>query len=1182
MSDLSEAQIRLQIRQLEQQLLHKQQQQQQQQQQQRAKSQPAQATEIPAADAKAAKAELSESKEGPSVLHIAPAATESSATTPTTDSSPRSSFTPNGRLIIVTNRLPMSVSKKKVDKSKLSPQPTVTCDSCGSECVAHRKPGKGKSTEDEEERKQREAAEEEARGWSFSLSSGGLVSALNGVKGLTMTWIGWPGGEIEDPIDQRIVTSKLHDKGCVPVFLTKDVADAYYNGFSNAILWPLMHYIQPPIEVIQGADSLYAAYEAANRKFAQVVLNEYKDGDVVWVHDYHLFLLPALLRAKKPMMKIGFFLHTPFPSSEIYKTLPWREELLNGVLSCDLIGFHTHDYARHFRSACTRVLGLQCNQEGVELGGGGFAQVSCFPIGIDPDRFLEALQSPAVQKHHADFEREFRGKKVILGIDRLDYTKGISHKLFAMERFLQRNPEWIGKCVLVQIAVPSRQDVTEYQKLSRKCHELVGRINGKYGTLTDAPIHFLDTSISFERMCALYRVADTAIVTSVRDGMNLVSYEYIICQTNDEKAGVLILSEFAGAAQSLGAGAISVNPWDLNQLSDAIRYALTMSGEERMDHHAFAFQLVKKHTAQYWAESFLQALYSSAPSLHPSVVPPKLDVNEVVTAFKQARHRVIISGLVGTLTYKRLKGMSLNMNSQRFRLMSRSSPGLMKLVHRIAGDPFTTFIVLTSRSQSMCERVLGESDAWLAAENGYFLKRGQEQPWQTVFENVDVSWMDEVNQVFTYFTERTPRSFIEQKSTYISWHYHDCDEVFGEKQARDLLLHLMAGPLANTPTQIINHSKIIQVRPIGVAKGFLAEKLITELEAKRGPVDFVLCMGNFMQVDEDIFSSFYGEDKRKVLPSTRQRGTSVVEEGPVDQPYGLQRHNSFSALTPSTPFRSLEANHDSSASVSPSELSHSRRPSISSQASTPSQTQAQAQTPSQAQLQAQFNYPSPGPLSRSKSDESGLTLSTIAGLVAGDRARDLPTATNTSTYLALSSPLSDSPFAGTASVAPLTTSHKQSHREQGDDNDDKFTPLPLDINLRSNFSLPESASATLSSSSRSSRSGSEAVEEDDEDDEIQPPPRLSIPTPSSLSRRTSNTSFPNVNINGQRRKERTVFTVTVGKKQSRARYLLESMGEVEKLLDGLSQTLPGATPRSTRSRLPHSHSMSALNQFENV
>jgi len=467
--------------------------------------------------------------------------------------------------------------------------------------------------------------------YHFKMSSGGLVSALSGFKkSLNFTWIGWPGFFI--PLkDRPIVDKRLKEEySCQAVYLDDDVADRHYNGFSNSILWPLFHY--HPGEMNFDEEN-WLAYRQANMQFAEAVRPHVTPGAMVWVQDYHLMLLPMLLRGlidgpgagsaseeylkltegitvsaptpnapRTPDVKIGFFLHTPFPSSEIYRILPVRREILLGVLYCDLIGFHTYDYARHFLSSCTRILNLPTMPNGVEFEG-RLAHVGTFPIGIEPSSFIDNLKKQSVQDRIQQLEQRFNGVKVIVGVDRLDYIKGVPQKLHALELFLTQHPEWIGKVVLVQLAVPSRQDVEEYQNLRATVNELVGRINGRFGTVEFMPIHFMHKSLTFDELCALYAVSDVCLVSSTRDGMNLVSYEYIACQ--QARQGAMILSEFAGAAQSLN-GSIVVNPWDSQQVADAIHEAVTMDAATRAENHRKLFKYVNKYSASFWGSSFIK------------------------------------------------------------------------------------------------------------------------------------------------------------------------------------------------------------------------------------------------------------------------------------------------------------------------------------------------------------------------------------------------------------------------------------------------------------------------------------------------------------------------------------------------------------------------------------------------
>ncbi|KAI9725112.1 MAG: Trehalose-6-P synthase/phosphatase complex synthase subunit [Chrysothrix sp. TS-e1954] len=460
--------------------------------------------------------------------------------------------------------------------------------------------------------------------FSFKMSSGGLVSGLSGLSRTTaFQWYGWPG--IEVPEDEvGLLKSRLKEEhNAVPVMMSDDLADKHYNGFSSefflqpkssrntnttykdSILWPLFHYHPGEITFDEAA---WEAYQEANRIFAQAIAPEVQDGDTIWIHDYHLMLLPQLLRQElgstRSNVKYGFFLHTPFPSSEIYRILPVRREILEGVLQSDLIGFHTYDYARHFLSSCSHVLNLSTTPNGVGYRG-RFVTVGAFPIGIDPQKFDETLKKPKVQSRIAALEGKFEGLKLIVGVDRLDYIKGVPQKLHAFEVFLTEHPEWVGKVVLVQVAVPSRQDVEEYQNLRAVVNELVGRINGRFGTVEFTPIHFMHKSLDFDELVALYAVSDVCLVSSTRDGMNLVSYEYIA--TQQKKHGALILSEFTGAAQSLN-GSIVVNPWNIDELATAVYEAVTASEASRTVNFQKLRKYVNKYTSAWWGKTFVSEL----------------------------------------------------------------------------------------------------------------------------------------------------------------------------------------------------------------------------------------------------------------------------------------------------------------------------------------------------------------------------------------------------------------------------------------------------------------------------------------------------------------------------------------------------------------------------------------------
>ncbi len=449
----------------------------------------------------------------------------------------------------------------------------------------------------------------------FSMSSGGVVAGLAGLA-KTM-WYGWPGAQVPNDQVAYLKERLLNEHGAVPIFMDDELSDRHYNRFSNGILWPVLHYHLGHFTLFD--EPAWDGYNEANRLFAREIAKDVQDNDLIWIHDYHLMLLPAMLReelnkgypCRRKNITIGFFLHTPFPSPEIYRVLPVCDKILHGVLHCDLIGFHTYDYMRHFLSSCASVLGLSTTPNSVEFQG-KLVTVGVFPIGTDPDKFSQGKKKKNVIKRMETLRKKFKDVKIIVGIDRLDYIKGIPQKLYALEAFLTGHPEWVGKVVLVQVAVPSRQDLKEYRDLHAVVSELVGRINSEFGTVDFMPIHFIHKSVSFDELAALYSMSDVCLVSSTRDGMNLVSYEYIACQ--QERHGVLILSEFTGAAQFLKDGALIVNPWNTEELADSIHTAVTMDNEQRLINYRKLAEYVNKRTTACWGTSFVAELRRAACS----------------------------------------------------------------------------------------------------------------------------------------------------------------------------------------------------------------------------------------------------------------------------------------------------------------------------------------------------------------------------------------------------------------------------------------------------------------------------------------------------------------------------------------------------------------------------------------
>ncbi|KAJ2263353.1 Trehalose-6-P synthase/phosphatase complex synthase subunit [Coemansia sp. RSA 376] len=683
--------------------------------------------------------------------------------------------------------------------------------------------------------------EQKGSEWSFKLSSGGLVSALSGLKReMSFTWVGWPGKDFG--ADDRVkIDSLLKENACSAVYLDDETAELYYNGFANSILWPLFHY--HPGEMMF-EETAWDAYQRANEAFAQSLAAVVKDGDLVWIQDYHLMLLPRMLRglldsSGRRGVKIGWFLHTPFPSSELYRILPVRRQILEGVLAADLLGFHTYDYARHFLSSCTRILGLQTAGDSVDAGG-RVVRVGTFPIGIDPSKFSEALATAEVRARLGELERRFAGERVIVGVDRLDYIKGVPQKLLAFEQFLSQRGDGAERVVLVQVAVPSRGDVEEYRQLIGSVNELVGRINGRFGTIEYTPIHFLHRSVGFAELVALYAVADVCLITSTRDGMNLVSYEYVASQA--QRHGVLVLSEFAGAAQSLD-GAVIVNAWNIEEVAAALALALAMPAAQREASFRTLHRYVAKHTAAYWGTSFIAELTRVRHAADAAALLPPLPAADAAAAFRRAAKRLVVLDYDGTLSATRT-----------IPEFARPSPLALRTLQRLAGAALV--YVVSGRTRADMDRWFRGVDVGLAAEHGLFYRHppaaalGAE--WRSLPAPADPLWRDAVLPLLQHYAERTPGSFVEMKEAGVTWHFRNADPEFGEWQANELRANLER-VLAHRPLNIVNANKAVEVRPARVDKPAAVRAIVAELAGTTTPVDFCLAAGDG-RADEPVFA----------------------------------------------------------------------------------------------------------------------------------------------------------------------------------------------------------------------------------------------------------------------------------------------------------------------------------------
>ncbi len=690
-------------------------------------------------------------------------------------------------------------------------------------------------------------------------SGGGLASALRAVEGVR-AWIGWPGGPVEAS-RRAAVTQQLQDQGLAPLYLSADEERYYYVCMCNGTLWPLLHYFPGRIEFDERA---WPAYEAVNRRFATKILEQAQPDDVVWVHDFHLMLLPQLLRAERPDLRIGFFLHVPFPSQELWRILPQREELLRGLLGADYVGFHTAEYLRHFRNACARVLGVQVDPDSLAVDGRRIA-VGVDPLGPDVGMFVEQLQGDAVPQHLAQFEERWQQRRLVLGVERLDYSKGILHKLQAFERLLEREPERREDTVMLQVLVPSRQENESYRSLLREIERAVGRINGRFGTPGRMPLEFLHRSIDPPELAALYRFATVCLVTPIRDGMNLVAHEFVLCQGHDRPAdsfarGTLVLSEFAGAALSL-TRSLQVNPWDIRGLSEWLGVALRMPAAERAERTREMYERVVQLDSSRWAQRFLGRLDRAATHNREHRPKPLHDDERrrLIARFAAAPRRRLFLDYDGTLR-------EITQRPEQ----AAPTPAILGLLRRLGTLEHTDLHLVSGRQRTTMATWFGELPIHLCAEHG-FAQRNPAGEWH-VADAIDLSWLPRVEELLTLVCEEVPGSFLERKGGGLAWHYRLADPGYGPWRARELQKTL-DGMLTHESAETLAGHAVVEVRAKGVDKGAYAGAQLRDVRAG----EFVFCAGDdrtdidmYRRMPDDAFVANIGRrapGARHLLPS---------------------------------------------------------------------------------------------------------------------------------------------------------------------------------------------------------------------------------------------------------------------------------------------------------------------------
>jgi trehalose 6-phosphate synthase/phosphatase len=665
-------------------------------------------------------------------------------------------------------------------------------------------------------------------------STGGLATGMSRPHEQSAgLWIGWSGaGDDLTPAQQAELETQLASQRLVGVPLNRDLVTRYYEGYSNGVLWPLFHYLLDQVP-LQPSD--WDAYVQANEQFAEVVVAQYRPGDLIWIHDYQLLLLPGLVRRRLPEARIGFFLHIPFPSEELFRTLPARRQLLEGFLGADLVGFHTPTYLRHFATALTDILGLTVDIDRVQLPGRE-VRLGVFPMGVDASLFQNLSREPAVEAE-AEALRGDGSVRILVGVDRLDYTKGIPRRLLAFERMLQTHSELREKVRLVQVAVPSRTGVEAYQDFRSLVDGLVGRINGAFGTPRWVPVHYIFRGLSAEDLVALYRAADVMLVTPLRDGMNLVAKEFLASRTDGD--GVLVLSEFAGAAWELPE-ALQVNPYDTDATGEVIFRALTMEPEERRARLAPLRERVATFDVHRWVASFLEQLERvtdpAARALSPTAGEAALR-DELTAALESNDELLLLLDYDGTL-------VPFTATPE----LARPDAALIRLLRSLAGRPDTEVHIVSGRGREALEQWIGSLPIWLHAEHGFWSRPPGQGEW-TPAADIHASWREPVLAILRDITARTPGSLIEVKAVAIAWHYRMADLETGARRANELRIHLNQ-LLSNQPVEILAGNRVLEIRPYGVHKGRILAPMSSEREAR----STILAIGDD-RTDEDLFTS---------------------------------------------------------------------------------------------------------------------------------------------------------------------------------------------------------------------------------------------------------------------------------------------------------------------------------------
>ncbi|KAG3017628.1 Alpha,alpha-trehalose-phosphate synthase [UDP-forming] 6 [Phytophthora cactorum] len=767
------------------------------------------------------------------------------------------------------------------------------------------------------------------------------------VSSMRLTWVGTVHcAEAIPKEDEERLAKQLEDFHCVPVFLSEPLGSTFHN-FCYGTLWPVFHNIVDVYGALptrwwnpSQQRNAWASYKTVNRIFVNKVIEVYNEGDLVWVHGLHLLVAPSFLTRRLPCVNVGIFLHTPFPSSEIFRTLSMRADLLRGVLAADHIGFHLYEHARHFLTSCRRILGLKYSAQpggyiGVEYNG-RMVMLTISHIGIEPS-FMDRINSSVqVEQDTAVLAAKYESskRKVFVSVDRVERLKGILLKLGAIEFFLAQHPEYVDKVQFVQIGIwDSSNPTPEKDSVRAEILAHMKRINDRFGANRNEPV-FAYSEVENTDMASrlpLWRVGHVLLTTSVRDAVNLYPFEFIYAHDLAKSPGVVIVSEFSGSSRVL-TGSVAVNPWKRDEIIQAMEIALTMTDEERAARHKKDLEYITTNSRTKWAERILVDLKRTKKQtaegeymgyglglgfrmLEFNAGFKMLETDVVAKAYRETFRRVIFFDYGNTLTSEEPAGThnfsKYIMGNEQNAFVSKTetpkaSPDLLASLTLLCADPRNTVFVLSGKERLDLEKTLGSvRGLGLAAEHGYLYKWGtganasagnmaaqpssssssnsmasevEEGVWLCTKDNFDDSWKDVTHAVMDIYTQRTHGTYIELKGSALLWQYRDADPEFGQLQAKELHDQLLQ-VLEHFQVEVVTGTDYLEVRPEGVDKGVIVDRVLSTIESTSGQyVDFILCVGDDLS-DEFMFQ--YLEDVR----SRRNMFTVTVGKKPSAAKY---------------------------------------------------------------------------------------------------------------------------------------------------------------------------------------------------------------------------------------------------------------------------------------------------------